>query len=229
MTGRLPNGRPRGGPCRRLGLVASSAIARTVAEEAQRHGFAVCLRAASADRVPPQNGKTTLDACIAGWREFGDPEARALRTLAARLDGVPLVVLAGTEGRAIRDAIAAGASGFVALEQLPTQFAPTVEAVCAGQLAVPVQFRQALAKPVLSPREKQIMAMVVMGFSNREIANRLYLAETTIKSHLSSAFVKLGVRSRHEATSLILDSANGLGTGILAISEDVERLATAAS
>ena len=90
---------------------------------------------------------------------------------------------------------------------------------------MPVQFRDALARPVLSPREKQILAMVVMGFPNREIANRLFLAETTIKSHLSSAFVKLGVRSRHEATSLILDSANGLGTGILAISDDAEKLA----
>jgi hypothetical protein len=41
-----------------------------------------------------------------------------------------------------------------------------------------------------------------------------------VKSHLSSAFSKLGVRSRNEATALILDPENGLGTGILAISQD---------
>ena len=151
-----------------------------------------------------------------------------MRAFSSRLGAVPVIVVAGTEGRAIRDAVAAGASGFVALDDLAEKLAPTVNSVCSGQLTVPIQFRHAFAKPVLSPRERQIMSMVVMGFSNREIANRLFLAETTIKSHLSSAFVKLGVRSRHEATSLILDSANGLGTGILAMADDVEKLAPVA-
>lgn len=227
VTGRPSNGRSSG-PCRRLGLVAPSAIARAVAEEAERHGFDVCARATSVDRFAWDEGRGPLDVCLVGSTSFGDDESRGLRRLAAQSGGIPLVVVAGTAGRAIRDAVSAGASGFVALDSVATQLAPTVEAVCAGQLTVPIQFRQALVKPVLSPREKQIMAMVVMGFSNREIANRLYLAETTIKSHLSSAFVKLGVRSRHEATSLILDSSNGLGTGILAISEDLERLAPVA-
>lgn len=227
VTSRLPNGRSRG-PCLRVGVVAPSAVANTLREEAERHGFDVCAVAASVDRAARGTGMPDLDVCIIGSRSFGEDETRELRRLAAQLPSVPLVVVADTAGRAIRDAVAAGASGFVALDGIATQFAPTVEAVCAGLLAVPIHFRQALAKPVLSPREKQIMAMVVMGFSNREIANRLYLAETTIKSHLSSAFVKLGVRSRHEATSLILDSANGLGTGILAISDDAERLAPVA-
>ena len=60
--------------------------------------------------------------------------------------------------------------------------------------------------------------MVVLGFTNGEIARQLHLAESTIKSHLSSSFTKLGVRSRNEAAELILDADGGLGTGILAIS-----------
>jgi hypothetical protein len=56
-----------------------------------------------------------------------------------------------------------------------------------------------------------------MGYMNCQIAERLFLAESTVKSHLSSAFAKLGVRSRNEAVSLILDPNRGLGTGILTV------------
>ena len=70
---------------------------------------------------------------------------------------------------------------------------------------------------MLSTREKQVLGMVVLGFTNGEIARQLHLAESTIKSHLSSSFTKLGVRSRNEAAELI-DADGGLGTGILAIS-----------
>jgi hypothetical protein len=62
--------------------------------------------------------------------------------------------------------------------------------------------------------------MVVRGFTNAEIARKLFVAESTVKSHLSSAFVKLGVRSRNEATAVILDQSSGLGTGVLAITDN---------
>ena len=87
----------------------------------------------------------------------------------------------------------------------------------AGQTAVPRMLRASVRAPSLSFREKQILGMVVMGFTNCEIASRLFLAESTVKSHLSAAFRKLGVQSRSEAASLILDPHGSLGPGILAI------------
>jgi DNA-binding CsgD family transcriptional regulator len=78
---------------------------------------------------------------------------------------------------------------------------------------------------VLSGREKQILGLVVMGYMNSQIAEQLFLAESTIKSHLSSAFTKLGVRSRNEAVELILNSERGLGMGILALGGEQLRAA----
>ena len=78
----------------------------------------------------------------------------------------------------------------------------------------------AVERPPLTPREKQVLALVVMGYTNREIAEQLVLAESTVKSHLFSAFRRLGVRSRSEAVALITDPSRGLGSGILTIARD---------
>ena len=50
---------------------------------------------------------------------------------------------------------------------------------------------------------------------NREIADRLFLAESTIKSHVASSLAKLGVRSRKEAAALVLDPQEGLRALVL--------------
>lgn len=62
--------------------------------------------------------------------------------------------------------------------------------------------------------------MVVLDCSNAEIARKLVVSESNVKSHLTSAFSKLGVTSRSAAAELILDRESGLGPGILRISPD---------
>jgi len=130
--------------------------------------------------------------------------------------GPCVAVVPGQDSDEARRALAAGATGIVFAQDL-TALAATVAAVAAGQLVVPNSLRTAVTKPVLTTREKQILALVVLGFTNREIADQLFVAESTVKSHLFSAFRRLGVRTRKEAAALILDSQQGLGFGILTI------------
>lgn len=99
----------------------------------------------------------------------------------------------------------------------PQALVATVRAVLAGQSAHPLAWRAMLARPLLSTREKQVLAMVVLGLTNGEIAAKLHVTEGNVKFHLTSSFRKLGVRSRDEASALILDPDAGLGPGILRI------------
>lgn len=123
----------------------------------------------------------------------------------------------------LRRALEKGVAGVVLEQELDRALSATVLAVSAGQISVPAERGEQLGPRVLTAREKQILGLVVMGLSNSEIARKLYLAESTVKSHLSSSFAKLGVGSRNEAASLILDPVRGSGLGILSLTVDRSR------
>lgn len=151
--------------------------------------------------------------------ESGDPDALALITeLGRQATELPIVAVCdSTDRRSARRVVDAGVEGLVFAEHVIPALAPTVAAVLAGQTVLPRILRTSVSAPLLTAREKQILGMVVMGFTNAEIASRLFVAESTVKSHLSAAFRKLGVQSRSEAAALILDPNGSLGPGILAI------------
>lgn len=156
-------------------------------------------------------------AALVGAQE-GDSLAAAVAQACGRLPDVPVVAVTGSaESRDVRAVLAAGAHGLILESDLEAVLAPCLHSVCTGQVCVPRERWRELRPRALSTREKQILGLVVMGYMNSQIAARLFLAESTVKSHLNSAFGKLGVRSRNEAVSLILDPQRGLGLGILAV------------
>jgi DNA-binding NarL/FixJ family response regulator len=142
-----------------------------------------------------------------------------------RRDAPDLLIVAVCESadrRSVRRLLDGGIDGFVFADQLEEALAPTVAAVFAGQMVVPRDMRDSVDKPSLSTRERQILAMVVIGLTNQEIGARMFLAESTVKSHLSSAYSKLGVRSRSEAVTVIMDHPDSLGTEIAAVAPKIE-------
>ena len=152
---------------------------------------------------------------------------RLIEPLAERFVQTPIVVLCeDIERWELRAVLAAGAAGVVLYEDIDTALYPCLQVVRANQTCVPRHHWRQIEPPALSSREKQILGLVVMGYMNSQIAAQLFLAESTVKSHLSSAFGKLGVRSRNEAVSLILDPDRGLGMGILGLGGETVKLAS---
>lgn len=180
-------------------------------------GFVLVAQAWS----PEQLLRRRLDAVVLVVQRLGARQYTVLRKLRSALTAEAVVVVSDVlTRRALREAERAGADALVLRSRALSALPAAVRAACTGQLVVPRDLAGQMARPVLTVRERQVLGMVVLGLTNGEIAAKLYVTESTVKSHLSAAFRKLGVGSRNEATQLILDPDHGLGTGILAISQE---------
>jgi DNA-binding NarL/FixJ family response regulator len=146
---------------------------------------------------------------------------REIRALAEERPDARIVAImpSGASNPVLRRALIAGACGIVLDGDLDRALVPTAHAVVAGQLTVPSALAGQIAPKPLSHREKQVLALVVKGLTNREIADALYLAESTVKTHLVSAFRKLDARSRADAVARIQDPESGYGMSVLALVE----------
>jgi DNA-binding NarL/FixJ family response regulator len=202
-----------------MGLVASDeSLCERISEIAAAAGVELRLTAADVESLLADAGAkdvtTVLIACASS-------EAREV--VDGLRDGLPkayvVVIPEQEEARPVPRRLAdCGADGIVLDAQLEAALKGTLAAVQSGQVVLPREMMQR-GQPPLSFREKQILGLVVMGFTNAGIAKKLFLAESTVKSHLSSAFTKLGVRSRHEAAALLSDPQQ-MGLGVLTIARD---------
>ena len=115
------------------------------------------------------------------------------------------------EDEALFSAIMAGAAGYVLKQVKGNDFVETVRRVAAGQSMLdPAVTAQVLARlrdgppedsvtKHLTPKEHQVLDLVGEGLTNRQIAERLELAEKTVKNYVSTVLGKLGVESRTQA------------------------------
>jgi DNA-binding NarL/FixJ family response regulator len=172
-------------------------------------------------RVAGDGDRESADAIgIVGWRQADRAELAELPGLRESHPGPIVALLAALPSVRGARVLAARLEGTVLAAELERSLLPTLAAVAAGQCVVPRSVRQLVDRPPLSPRERQVLAMVVLDFPNAEIARKLVVTESNVKNHLTSAFAKLGVASRNAAIELILDPESGLGPGILRISPE---------
>jgi len=143
--------------------------------------------------------------------QFGEEEsgADATRTIRA-LDAAPYVLVLtnyDTDGDLI-GAIESGASGYLLKDAPPHELIAAVRAAAAGESALaPAIAGRLLSRlrtptAALSRREIEVLQRVAAGRSNSEIADDLFVTETTVKSHLVHVFSKLDVTSRTSAVAM---------------------------
>ena len=116
----------------------------------------------------------------------------------------------------------AGASGFVLKDVLAPDLVAAIRAVFAGEAVVaPTVTRRLIERfiglgpadgpgpgvlEVLTAREREVLTLIAGGLSNTEIAQRLYLSEGTVKTHVSRVLAKLGLRDRIQAVILAYET-----------------------
>ena len=148
----------------------------------------------------------------------------ATREIASEGEQAPRVMILTTFDldEYVYDALAAGASGFLLKDAQPEELVAGIRVVASGEaLLAPTVTRRLIedfsrARPArmdsrpgideLTPREREVWGLLAQGLSNAEIAERLVLGETTVKSHVARVLMKLGLRDRVQAVVLAYES-----------------------
>jgi DNA-binding NarL/FixJ family response regulator len=197
-------------------VAAENVVSRRIAAALEADGLSPASVNTSVDQLLASEPRDESDVAVLGCDAAAPDSIAAIRALAKGTRETRIVVVsrfpAGAGGR---HALNAGAAGLVLETDLEQTLAPTLRSVLVGHVCVPQALRRCAIKPAFSHREKQVLALVVKGLANRQIASELFLAESTVKSHLGSAFQKLGVHSRNEAAALLVDPEEGLGAAVL--------------
>ncbi|HDR2689220.1 response regulator transcription factor [Enterobacter ludwigii] len=167
---------------------------------------------------------TNEEDCYRHIRENGPPRLlvidfwlssgtalKLLKEVKQRYPQVRLLVVSGDENNDIWQKVhTAGGHGFVLKSEPPELFSRAVFALadnltwfpCANECAVKTNNEQ-LSKFNLTPRQIDVLNMIMRGLPNKRIAAQLSISEPTVKEHISNILKKIGVNSRVEAITLL--------------------------
>jgi len=197
----------------RIALADDQALVRA-GLKALLEGFGdlhVAVEAEDGDALLAALAATPVDVVLSDIRMPGRSGTEALRALRERGDTTPVIVLTTFDDSALLlEAVAAGAQGFLLKDAAPEDLHDAILAVARGQsLLQPVAtdpvraryaYREAGApKANFGEREIAILRLLAGGYSNKEIARSLFLAEGTVKNYVSDILDKLGTRDRTRA------------------------------
>jgi DNA-binding NarL/FixJ family response regulator len=171
-----------------MAIVAQAADATEAVAEFRRHRPDVTLMDL---RLPGANG---ADALIAIRGEF--PQARVIMLTTADSDGE------------IQQALRAGACAYVLKSMPKNELLGVIRSVHAGRRHIPPEIAARLAEHLgeedLTARELEVLGLIRDGYRNKQIADRLAIAETTVNFHIKNVVEKLGANDRTHAVSIAI-------------------------
>lgn len=140
--------------------------------------------------------------------------ASATRAIRQRFPQIQVIALTSfKEGKIIRSALEAGAIGYLLKDVSADELVRAIRAAYAGRATLSPDAAQALVETANQPpapgldlteREREVLLLMIEGLNNTQIAGRLTVSPSTIKSHVSNILAKLGAASRTEAVTLAL-------------------------
>ena len=140
--------------------------------------------------------------------------ATATRKIREQFPKVQVIVLTSfKEEELVKNALEAGAIGYLLKDVSANDLVKAIRAAHEGRATLSPEAAQALVHAANQPpapghdlteRERGVLALMVEGLNNTQIAGKLFVSPSTVKSHVSSILSKLGVTSRTEAVALAL-------------------------
>jgi DNA-binding NarL/FixJ family response regulator len=197
----------------RVLLVGDVRLFRELLEDAvaDQDGFEV-VGSASCDVAAMAAGMIEPDIVVADTAALTIPEG--IRALATALPDAKIVAIGVPDDEdSVVSLLEAGAAGYVTVDQPFTELVTAVDAASNGELPCSPRMSAALARRVaalaadekhvpgdaaLTPRQREIASLIASGMSNKQIARRLLIEHATVKNHVHSILVKLGVSRRDQ-------------------------------
>lgn len=146
--------------------------------------------------------------------------AAATRVIRQQFPQIQILALTSfKEGKLVKNALEAGVIGYLLKDVSADDLARAIRAAHAGRVTLSPEAAQSLVIASnlssapgldLTEREREVLALMIEGLNNTQIAGRLTISPSTVKSHVSNILSKLGAASRTEAVTL------ALRTGIVA-------------
>ena len=140
--------------------------------------------------------------------------AAATRAIRQQFPQVQVIALTSfKEGDLVKNALEAGAIGYLLKDVSADELVQAIRAAHAGRATLSSEAAQALVETANQPpppgldlteREREVLSLMIEGLNNTQIAGRLSVSPSTVKSHVSNILSKLGVASRTEAVTLAL-------------------------
>ncbi|MES5819845.1 response regulator transcription factor [Streptomyces sp. RG80] len=223
-AGEQPGG---GGPIRVFLLDDHEVVRRGVHDLLNDEpGITVVGEAANAEQALARVPALRPDVAVLDVRLPDGDGVTVCRELRSRMPELACLMLTSFDDEeALLDSIMAGASGYVLKQIRGSDLVTAVRTVAAGQsLLDPSAATRLMARlrddqvkeeepqtlPGLTDREREILALIGEGLTNRQIGQRLFLAEKTVKNHISRLLAKLGVERRIQAAVIATQAQDKL-------------------